>query len=123
MYELFELKYNNAVFTIEIHTHGKEIQREYNLPSEISLGLYINHGNSGDVIALSSFNIFELLKDIESGAFNSIVKRFIEEEHELLKNYGEECFCKDLWWTSIPNNMVIPNQYISEQLKIINKNM
>ena len=123
MFEIFELKHNNSVFTIEVSLHGKTIQQEHNLEAEISIGLYINHGNSGDVIAGSYFNMLDLFKDIQDGVFDSIADSFIEEEHLLMESYGETCFCTDSSWTSLPENMYIPNKYITEQLKIINKTM
>ena len=124
MFVLFELKRNNCTFTVEVHVHGKQIQREHELPGECSLGLYINHGHSGDLIAVSYHNFYALIKDIEDGCFDIQADHYAAQCHSELEGYGfdaEECFCQTDTWQNILDGMYIPGGEVQKTLDQVNK--
>lgn len=101
MIELFELKVHNATFNVELHKHDDE-------KHPVSYATYVQHGNSGDLLIGDFPTINEVIEWIKSEGKSS-AESYIQQEHELMDSYKEECFCEDKWWKEIPDGTMLNN--------------
>ena len=120
MYELFEVHYKNCVFTVEAHIHGRTTREEMDLPSEVSLALYVQHGHYGDLIIATYWNFFDLFVEKEWDALADWVIEKSHKELELYANGIEDCFCQSDT-LDLPDGMYIPGGNVLESLNKVNR--
>jgi len=98
MQELFELKYHNSIFNVEIADHGD---------GHYSYQTYCNHGSCGDLLMGGFETINECIDYIKEECKKS-AEYYEKEYHSILEAYGgEECFCESESWREIKEGVML----------------
>tara|TARA_R100001480_G_scaffold82000_2_gene90743 strand:- start:145 stop:531 length:387 start_codon:yes stop_codon:yes gene_type:complete len=98
MTELFEIKYHNSIFNVEICEH----------PDSYSYQTYVTHGSSGDLLMGGFETINECIDYIKSECKASS-EHYVSEWHSMLEAYETTCFCLEDNWKNIPEGTMLNN--------------